>query len=286
MKEHLHTLTMNDAETYLAWCRTHGFKVSLEKSSAPREREIFFHRKQKAVELLKQSRKRKHKSHIIERLFSTGTMDEAPFTVPVELHVIINRHRDIYILKPFLLHLASCSRLLTDPDIIMALGHLVAKYQEWIRRYNSWKPTSHNVQRQFASLLRHLLAEYPIPAFMDSCWIPSNRHGYHDWYIHVAQGGNIRTAPGLPLRLTKKMAHFFLKAPADFDIGEALRWGQVHALGGNELIARALRGTSLCTQFEHDEFWLSVIRFFIAHPMLDRHLYGPVIDYLRHQKFE
>ena len=35
-----------------------------------------------------------------------------------------------------------------------------------------------------------------------------------------------------------------------------------------------------------DEFWLSVFRFFAANPMLDPSHHGPIVDFLRHQKFE
>src|SRR5690606_27946337 len=41
----------------------------------------------------------------------------------------------------------------------------------------------------------------------------------------------------------------------------------------------------LVESFQHDEFWTSVLRWFIANPMLDREHVGPIIDYLHHQRF-
>ncbi len=57
-------------------------------------------------------------------------------------------------------------------------------------------------------------------------------------------------------------------------------------LGGDERMVRSILGTWIGTSYELDEFWLSVFRFFAAHPMLDPAQHGPIIDFLRHQRFE
>ena len=38
-------------------------------------------------------------------------------------------------------------------------------------------------------------------------------------------------------------------------------------------------------EFGHDDFWRSVLRFFIAHPKLAPRHHGPIVDYLLNQKF-
>ena len=81
------------------------------------------------------------------------------------------------------------------------------------------------------------------------------------------------------------MAHHFLEAPDDATVEEAIRWGQIRALGGDETLARALTGTHLGRTFEHDKFWLSVVRWLIEHPLLDPRRIAPIFDYIRHQKF-
>ena len=82
------------------------------------------------------------------------------------------------------------------------------------------------------------------------------------------------------------MAHHFLKAPKHYTVEEALRWGQVHALGGDRYLVDALRQARLTQSFSNDDFWMNVIRFFIANPMLDvRHVH-PIIDYIWHQRYE
>jgi len=96
----------------------------------------------------------------------------------------------------------------------------------------------------------------------------------------------MRTAPDLPMQLTKKMAHFFITAPDDYSIEAAFRWGQVYALGGDRRITDALCKTRLIREFDNDEFWSTVIRFFIENPMLDPAQINPIIDYIWNQRYE
>ena len=35
----------------------------------------------------------------------------------------------------------------------------------------------------------------------------------------------------------------------------------------------------------HNGFWLSVWRWFLRNPMLDRNQYGPIVDYIDNRKF-
>lgn len=157
----------------------------------------------------------------------------------------------------------------------------------WLRELESWRPQSHNPRRQFSSLLRHLFCKYHVPPFMDQAWLRTERGSarYRDWFVHLGLGFNIRAAK-TPFELTKKMAHHFLEAPDDYAIEAALRWGLVIALGGDRRLTEALLATPIAANFDNFPFWTSVIRFFIANPLLDRAQVGPVIDFLNQQKFQ
>jgi hypothetical protein len=170
-----------------------------------------------------------------------------------------------------------------------ALLALSAHAGHWIREPEDWAPRSHNTYRQFHALVRHLVARYDVPTFMNTAWLEglTPQGAVHQrWFIHVAQGQNIRTAAGLPIPLTKKQAHLYLQAPDDFDVLTAFRWAQVIDLGGSERLVRSLLATRIGTDFAHDEFWVSVFRWLVAQPMLDPVHHGPIIDYLRHHRFE
>jgi len=120
---------------------------------------------------------------------------------------------------------------------------------------------------------------------MDRAWFEEPSL-HRRWFRHIGAGRNIRTAEGLPVPLSKKAAHHFVQAPAHYSIEAAFRWAQVHALGGNRRLADALLETPLVTDFADDEFWQSVLRFLIRNPMLDPAQIAPLIEYIRHQKYE
>jgi hypothetical protein len=182
--------------------------------------------------------------------------------------------------------------LLTDqeaPRYAKALLALAAHHRDWIRPLGDWRSPSHNAGRQYHSLLRHMIAHYDVPTFLDSAWLEGltpQAVKYQGWYKHIGSGQNIRTAVDLPIPLTRKQAHHFLRAPEDFDIPAAFRWAVIIDLGGDERLVRSILGTRVGTSFEAEGFWESVFRFFAAHPMLDPARHGPIVDYLFHQKFQ
>lgn len=169
-------------------------------------------------------------------------------------------------------------------DGLLALAH---SWRSWQRPVEEWTPRTHNTRRQFASLARHLLAEYPVPTFMDAVWfmgVGQVAIQRQRWFSHIGMGNNIRTAD-TPIPLTKRMAHYFMLAPGDCTVDQSLRWGQVVGLGGTPRLARSIMATRLGEHFKDDDFWITVIRFFIDNPMLDLVHVGPIIDYLHDQRF-
>ena len=62
-------------------------------------------------------------------------------------------------------------------------------------------------RRQFRDLLRHLIARYDVPAFLDAAWLEGlTAEGvkHQGWYKHIARGQNISTAEGLPIRFDQE----------------------------------------------------------------------------------
>lgn len=183
------------------------------------------------------------------------------------------------------------SPMLSDRHWLAAMARLAESGDLWLRGPEEWRPRTHNAARQFSSLARHLLADYAVPVFFDVVWTgdqPTSRIE-RLWFSHVGRGGNLRTAQSLPIPLTKMMAHQVMAAPDDLSVPQALRWGQVRGLGGGERLARAVVGSRIGVPrnlAEQEAFWLTVVQFFVNHPMLDPHQVGPIIDYLHAQRFE
>jgi hypothetical protein len=169
---------------------------------------------------------------------------------------------------------------------LQGLIALARCHESWLRRPQAWRPRSHNGRRQFAALARHLVARYPVPAFLDGAWLrrdtPAER--YREWYLRVGTGERLAGASA-PVRLTRRVAHHFLAAPEALSIEHALRRAQVLALGGDESLAHAVLESRLGRDFEHDEFWVTVIAYLVRHPELARVHVGPVVDFLHHQRF-
>ena len=92
---------------------------------------------------------------------------------------------------------------------------LALHYADWLRPVETWFPPRQTAWPRFTALAHHLLALYPVPAFMTSVWfdLPLGEVlSQHRWYKHLGLGHNIRTA-GLLLRLTKAMAHLCCPRP-------------------------------------------------------------------------
>jgi hypothetical protein len=297
--KHIEALGLGSISHYLTWCATHGFVPSTEKDSSRLEDEKRAYSQQitqikarqrassdprgiieKACEGQLQAHEiaHEHLRHVCERIEGSDPSKEARKSL-CQLLFTVNDKADF----------------LTDQTVVgdttyLYVDGLIAlngRRRQWLRSPDSWTVRSHNSRRQFSSLTRHLFAEYSVPPFMDSVWF---RHDdwssrMQDGFILMGSGQNIRKTE-TPIPLTKKMAHYFLEAPDHYSVEHAIRRGQVHAQGGDNRLVESLFGTRLGNSFEHDEFWVTVIRFFVENPMLDRAHVSPIVDYLQQQKYE
>jgi hypothetical protein len=299
MRKHLTALGQRSVHAYFDWCVKHGFQATLSKSRKETEAELAVITQQKA-EVARQATLHRNLRKLIEAM-CRGEVSAADIKRPQLQQLCQSVERSTSTpaaraaLQNLLQWVADEADFLfehftfgsTTYPAVDALIKLNDRRGQWVRTFENWKASSHNAQRQFASLIRHLVARFPVPEFMDAAWLRqgSGSRAMREWYLHIASGKNIRTAK-TPMPLTTMMAHHFLEAPATASIEGAFRWGEVHALGGDAPLTNALLGTRLGNSFDNHEFWSSVIRFFIANPMLDREHVGPIVDYLHAQKFQ
>ena len=282
---HIGRLNLRTKQAYRDWCVQHGFSTSLAKTDVLRQREL-----KKHAQILSQQRLRQHSSESKLRLqivkIGQGQVRTIDLCCPilVEISRTFRNCKTPELLLETLLQLERRSKLLSEPRYIRGIAALVVHREDWQRELNQWRPQKHSAIRQFASLTRHLLAIYPVPVFMDDVWLFGNRK-QQNWFIHIGSGKNIRTAKSLPICLTKKMAHYFLQAPDKYSVLEAFRWAQIQALGGDKNLCDSFVDTRLGRRFKDDDFWLSVIRFLIGNPMLDRAHVHPIIDYIWNEKY-
>jgi hypothetical protein len=159
----------------------------------------------------------------------------------------------------------------------------------WARPVTDWQPQHRHERQRFTELSRHLLARYDVPPFFDTVWFAGaddDARRQQEWFTHVGAGLNIRTAAGLPLNLTRRMAHAVLQAPDAATITEALRYGQVIGCGGSQVLAAAINNSRLGRAFPEESFWATVVDYLARHEeKIDIDWVRSLIDYLHHQRF-
>lgn len=323
LKHQIKTLGFKDFGDYKNWCLQNGFSTRMDKTNAQFAAEVQFQRKQVAIVRSVNEAKQPNIKRILKN-FSSSFGTDKYVTLPdgySGLYTIRNVYQNVDENKKkqitkFLNTLITYANLLEEVSdkkkFISLLADIVKLEHLWVRPVGDWKCRSHNTYRQFTSLLRHAFVLYEMPAFMDKAWVKSvatldnatNERDwnaarvppvsnsslqyakYRSWYLHLGKGLNARNLPDLPISFTKRMAHFFMKAPENYEPNEAIRYGQVLSLGGHPFLVDALRPTRVCNHFDNEEFWESVIRWFIAQPMFDysQHV-GPIIDFISNQKF-
>lgn len=261
MREHLHKLGFSTVEEYKLWCRQHNFCRGLNKNHRQRTEELFALSSINVSQIMSNEKKGRNLKEVLPKIYREE-LDGENLRNPIakEIAYAFERSNSRDDLLRLMLYIGENSDLLKDASYIKGFEMIAHHADSWIRPLESWFVKRHNRDWQFSQLLRHLFVAYDIPQFMDRVWLTENET-YQNWYKHIGSGQNIRTAPEMPVTLTKKMAHHFLSAPKHYNVDEALRWGQVQALGGDKRLVDALRGTRLIENYSNDDFWLNVIRF-------------------------
>ena len=218
----------------------------------------------------------------------TVSEDELVSTIDIHLHdlfgrIAIKKLAQRKCFRVILLHLdrQKCHRLLEDTNYLTGL--LAISYHVYAIRQpvKIWRRTSHNVEKQFVSLVNHCFVHYPVPPFLYQVWFDSKNVIPQQWFIGVAKGKNIRHAKELPIAMTKKMAHFFGQASSTSTVEEALRWAQAKGTGGSNRLAEAIASSRLSrNEFRAEPFWETVIRFLVQQSDEHAGRVGEVIDYL------
>jgi len=297
---HMWRLECFTVDAYFGWCEAHGFRADTKKSSLNLCQEFAFHQKRNADECLRQSRISRNPIDAIG-LFCDEQI-ELDDIKSVRLREVCQKITAASLSKyerrslhRFLSSIWAVSKLPMQSEIqnqqqlnyIDALIAVHRRRRRWIRSLDQWRPQTHNREKQFLSLVRHLLITYQVPDFLGSVWFRTDdiATDYQQWYVDIGRGSSPRAGPS-PIPLTKKVAHYFLRAPGNFSVEQAIRFGQIMAMDGSIRLCNAVIESRLGADFSNDDFWQSVINFFIRSPNLDLSQVGPIVDFIQHHKFE
>lgn len=307
LKSHIKRLGLSSEAEYRKWCRERGIGDGLCKSDKQKRKERQRASAARGDALLTRQRgltrnRRSTLRQLYDKTLPKGRLGAdylyrvragfSRLTDPVarraylDLLLAIETQDRWLSVEPALPHLGTFA----ENTLLDGLARLAARHDVWVRPVSEWTPGTHNPRRQFAELSRHLMARYDeVPEFLDAAWFGADEavlQRRQDWFIHLGAGGSLRTAPNVPITLTKRMAHLFLQADPDLTPEQALRWSQVVGQGGDAELAGALLDTRLGQTFDNEEFWSSVVTFFVRTPSLGVNHVGPIVDYLQAQKFD
>jgi hypothetical protein len=305
ISSHIGSLGLHTIEEYQNWCVRNGFNNSLNKSGYQLESERQHAQEKYVQELIKQCNRKITLKQVIELI---KNKEKVP---PHPVYSRIEKLADFILDKDEFLKMASFlekkTKILDEEKNIDVLVSLMSHQDKWVRSWNTWTPKSYNARKQLSAFIRHLVAKYDVPLFMDSVWNSVYHRKLQEWFIWVAQGQNIIKAPDFLTYypMTKKMAHFFMQAPDDYSLEEAWRYGQIKSLGGSDRLIETLKWTPLFRQTsnagkcswpdttqnlwirndEAEKFFLSLVEFFVKNPMLAMDQVGPIVDYIWDKKY-
>ena len=304
---HFRALCVGSVSAYKLWCHRNGLSTDLQKSPEQRLAELRLLKSlQPAVDPDADKDHDPVRAELIKRIFRGELRHEPLSDIPSRIRKLYNNlegeEEARQALERLVLHTEKYSCFYRPKPMIgrwgnsmsntsiAALEQLARHHRDFCRPVETWRPENNKQRQQFSSLVRHLLAKYEVPLVMDTAWFQGNTPAarqQQEWFKHVGFGQNIRTA-GVPMAITKRMAHLFLRENNRHStLIQALRRVQVEALEGHPQLAWAVSSSPLGRSFENEEFWLSVVHFFVNnHPMLSRTYVEPILDYIRHQKYE
>lgn len=123
-------------------------------------------------------------------------------------------------------------------QVTIGLVNLSAFHNAWRRPSENWRPTGDTPRAVFNSLVRYLLDDYPVPAFMTACWLmsPDDHRDHQTWYTHFGRSGTIR-GTSTDRVFTRHQAGCFAQAPGHASIEEALNRGQ-RGIGKDQRVPR------------------------------------------------
>lgn len=305
---HRRSVGCRNQEEYQAWCEQNGLRSNgARKGKHERDRETALYARLNGQKSLRAARQFQRHPETILRALSTGRMTDDSFrNRPYLLHVhtlfasVRNETRTREAFLRLLLHAQRRRASFESVDPVIArytnpantyaaaLLAMARRSADWRQEPETWKPSSHSPRRQFSELARYLFCRYDAPGFLEAAWFRGNdgtARAQQSVYVQVGNGLSLRSLT-LPFCLNKRMAHIAVtKVPAVCAVEEGWRWAQVIGFGGSERLARAIIATPLGESFREDDFWETVVRFFVDNPMLDPSRVGPLVDYLRHERY-
>ncbi len=162
---------------------------------------------------------------------------------------------------------------------------------KWVREPADWDCDKASADNKclFVSLRDHLFQQYEVPKFLKLdklyYWMVNNP----EWdmklkcYFQIASGGNVRQTEGLPVKLSKKVAHYFMEAHDEATIEQAYRFALVRVAGGSKELAQQVADFVRTAKIADEGFFKEVIGFLARHFTEGTPNMKEILLYIRYQ---
>ncbi len=164
---------------------------------------------------------------------------------------------------------------------IPVLVRMCAYEANWIRQPEDWQaPRQTDVKTIMRAFLAHVFVRYHLPNFLYHAWHVRGdlRWRERDWFVQLAQGASWRDLKGLPRTISRRALHESTLAPDNLSIAQALRWGQVLAVGGSLSLAREVVMSRMANDMSNDAWWSRLIEKFSHASEPTAKFFGVVAD--------
>ena len=166
-----------------------------------------------------------------------------------------------------------------------------------LRDIETWIPKRISPIHQLDGLIEHLYSKYKVPKFLykgfhhlvDNRTTTGGDHTMIELFLHIGSGVSFKKFDGGPrLKINNKFYHYLFSTPEHLDLYKAFRRAQILSMGGDNWLFETFMDSKLNapTTSASDEFWVTVIQFFITNSMVDETKIKEIIDYIEYQKFQ
>lgn len=151
--------------------------------------------------------------------------------------------------------------------LVEAVIRLGAYEAQWIRPPEDWHPVADGNQTaedEWADFLRHLLAQYPVPRFLDSAWFAKGalEHFERDCWCAVGWGRSLREVNGFPPRLSNRVLHQALYHTQEVTLPAALIRAQLEAAKAPPALQQEVMASDAVTELGRFDLWQRLIEKF------------------------
>lgn len=186
------------------------------------------------------------------------------------------RRADVASLKPVcarVFHvLETRSRILTEIHptelaVVAAVVRLGAYEDQWLRQPEDWRPEPNaDAQAQWAALLRHLLARYPVPTFLDAVWELKGAlvHFERDCWCALGYGRSLRQVAHFPRSVSNRVLHTALTSDGNTTLAEAIWMAQLRWLSASPALEAAVLGSRARLELGDHALWVRLAEKFAA----------------------